>query len=97
MRNFIPIFSLMFFFSFCSHAAMTASGCKEKIRSAYQSRTGKTLDDGSNNVLIDICKGIIDEIQANAKVQVGISVNIPSTSSPGTPSTGSTNSQGTIQ
>ncbi len=97
MKNVILIFSLIFFASLSSQAAMTASGCKEKIRAAYQARTGKTLDDGSNNVLIDICKGIIDEIQANAKVQVGISVNIPSTSSPGSPSTGVTNSQGTIQ
>jgi len=39
---------------------------------------------------------IVDEIKTNAIVNKEITVNIPSTSSPGTPSTGSTTTTGTI-
>lgn len=86
------IFVLIYIFSNFSMAAITADGCKAKIQAAHQARTGTALNDGTNNVLIDICKGIIDEIKANAKVPLGISVQVnPSTGS------GSTTAQGTVE
>ncbi|MFV8250252.1 hypothetical protein [Bdellovibrio bacteriovorus] len=80
-----------------SEAALSAASCKSKIRAAHLARTGQALNDSSNNVIIDICQGIVDEIQANAKVQMGIVITIPSTASPGNPSTGTTTSLGVIQ
>jgi hypothetical protein len=44
----------------------------------------------------DMAKAIVDEITKNGEVNTGITVNIPSTSSPGSPSSGATTSKGTI-
>lgn len=49
---------------------MTAAGMKAKVEAAYTARTGKTMTDGDFQVLLDLCQGIIDELVANADVQV---------------------------
>jgi len=48
--------------------AMTAAGMKAKIKAAYEARTGQQMQEGTFNALIDLCTGIIEEIQANAEV-----------------------------
>lgn len=75
---------------------MSASSMKSKVEAAYFARTGLAMQDGVWDVLIDLCTGIIGEITANAKVVTGIAVSIPSTNTPGSPSTGATSAQGTI-
>lgn len=75
---------------------MTAASMKAKIKAAYQARTGLQLQEGAWNALIDVCTGIVEEIQQNAIVNQGISVTIPVTASPGATSSGSTNGTGTI-
>lgn len=74
MRAFI----LLAFLVCCSShafAAMDKDSCVTKIKAAYTARTGQAMTDGAFNVVVDICKGIIDEIVANAKVQTGIPVS----------------------
>lgn len=39
----------------------------------------------------------VEEITANAEVPLGISVNIPTTASPGSPSVGATDAKGTVE
>ncbi len=48
--------------------AMTAAGMKQKVKDAYFARTGEQMSEGTFNALIDLCTGIIEEIQANATV-----------------------------
>jgi hypothetical protein len=44
----------------------------------------------------DMAKTIVDEITENGEIDPGISVSIPSTSPPGSSSSGATTSKGTI-
>lgn len=69
---------------------MTAASMVNKVKAAYQARTGQTMQEGTFNVLLDLCTGIIEEIQQNAKVQPGISVTT-------TTGSGATTAEGTIQ
>jgi glycerol-3-phosphate dehydrogenase len=47
---------------------MTAASMKAKIIAAYHARTGLTMADDAVNDIIDLCTGIVQEIQANAVV-----------------------------
>ena len=53
--------------------AMGKQPMKDKIKAAYNARTGLNMTEGDFNVLIDLCQGIIEEIIANAVVQVTVS------------------------
>lgn len=57
--------------------AMDANNMVQKVKDAYEARTGETMTDGTFNVLVDLCQGIIDEITENA------SINGTVTSGPG--------------
>lgn len=59
---------LAFFISFSSQAALTKASCKTKVKAAVLSETGYTVQEGSFNVLLALCEGIIEEIQQNAVV-----------------------------
>jgi hypothetical protein len=72
---------------------MTAAGMKAKVEAAYLARTGQAMEAGLFNVLIDLCTGIVLEIQQNAKVTAGIPV---STTGGPTAQTGSTTAEGVI-
>ena len=45
---------------------------KAKIKTAYNTRTGKTMAEGDFNVLVDLCTGIILEIIEGAEVEVEV-------------------------
>lgn len=62
---------LAFFISFSSQAALTKASCKTKVKAAVLSETGYTVQEGSFNVLLALCEGIIEEIQQNAVVVPG--------------------------
>jgi len=62
--------------------AMTDAGMKAKIKAAYNSRTGLTMTEGDFQVIIDLCKGIIEEIITNSLVTG--TVTVPSGPSAGT-------------
>lgn len=65
--------------------AMDKQAMKDKIKAAYNTRTGKTMSEGDFNVLIDLCQGIIEEIIAGAVVNVTVTgVQTGSGSAPGT-------------
>ena len=48
--------------------AMNKNSMKDKIKAAYNARTGGTMSEGDFNAIIDICQGIIEEIIANSVV-----------------------------
>lgn len=48
--------------------AMDKQTMKDKIKAAYNTRTGLNMSEGDFNTLIDICQGIIEEIIANSVV-----------------------------
>ena len=50
--------------------AMDKNAMKAKVKAAYLTRTGLTMSEGDFNVLIDLCQGIIEELIANAVVEV---------------------------
>ena len=52
--------------------AMNKQLMKDKIKTAYAVRTGKSMSEGDFNTMIDICQGIIEELIANAVVQVTV-------------------------
>lgn len=52
--------------------AMDKQAMKDKIKAAYNTRTSNTMSEGDFNVLIDLCQGIIEEIIANAVVEVNV-------------------------
>lgn len=52
--------------------AMDKQDMKDKVKAAYNTRTGNTMSEGDFNVLIDLCQGIIEEIIANAIVEVTV-------------------------
>ena len=52
--------------------AMDKQAMKDKIKAAYATRTGNAMSEGDFNVLIDLCQGIIEEIIANAEVEVTV-------------------------
>lgn len=54
--------------SFNSYGALTAASCKAKVKAAIQAETGKPVQEGSFNVLLALCEGIIEEIKQNAVV-----------------------------
>lgn len=65
----IFLISILFIsISLPSYAALTASSCKAKVNTAIQAQTGKAPEEGSFNVLLAICEGIIEEIKTNAVV-----------------------------
>jgi hypothetical protein len=70
--------------------AMSASSMKSKIEAAMVA-AGLTPQEGAANQLLALCTGIIAEIQANAKVQTAIPVQV----SPGT-GTGATTATASI-
>jgi len=53
--------------------AMAKQSMKDKIKAAYNTRTGLNMTEGDFNVIIDVCQGIIEEIIANAVVEVTVS------------------------
>ena len=55
--------------------AMDKQQMKDKIKAAYNTRTGLTLSEGDFNVLIDLCQGIIEEIIANSEVTGTVTVS----------------------
>ena len=54
---------------------MDKTAMKNKIKAAYQTRTGLTMSEGDFQVLIDICQGIIEEIIANSVVTGTVTIN----------------------
>lgn len=67
---------LNLFFSFWllatpAFGAMTEAGCKAKVKAAVQTETGATVAEGTFNVLLSLCKGILDEIKQNGEVMPG--------------------------
>lgn len=52
--------------------AMDKDAMKAKIKAAYNARTGLTMSEGDFNVIVDLCQGIIEEIIANAEVEVTV-------------------------
>ena len=50
--------------------AMDKVEMKAKIAAAYTLRTGEVMSEGEFNALIDICQGIIEELLANAVIEV---------------------------
>ena len=52
--------------------AMDKDAMKTKIKNAYFTRTGEIMSEGEFNALIDLCQGIIEEIIANAVVEVTV-------------------------
>jgi hypothetical protein len=64
---------LNYFFSFWlvatpAFGAMTEAGCKAKVKAAVQAETGATVTEGTFNVLLSLCKGILDEIKQNGEI-----------------------------
>ena len=51
---------------------MDKAAMKAKIAAAYNARTTETMSEGDFNALIDICQGIIEELIANAVVEVNV-------------------------
>lgn len=51
--------------------AMDKDTMKIKIKQAFFDRTGELMSD-DDSALIDICKGIIEELLANAEIQVTV-------------------------
>jgi len=58
--------------------AMSANSMKAKVEAAYLARTGQAMAEGTWDALIDLCTGIIQEIQANGVVNVGIAGEVTS-------------------
>jgi hypothetical protein len=50
--------------------AMAKETMRDKVKSAYNARTGKTMTESDLDALIDLCQGIIEELLANAVVTV---------------------------
>jgi tRNA A37 threonylcarbamoyladenosine dehydratase len=74
--------------------AMSAASCKTKVKAAYTARTGQTMNEGTFNVLLDLCQGIIDEIKANAELTAAeAAAGIPVSTSTGS---GATTAPGTV-
>jgi hypothetical protein len=48
--------------------AMNAANMAAKVKAAYATRTGKTLQEGDFMILQDLCAGIILEIQTAATI-----------------------------